>query len=62
MAPEQRTREHIDQLLEAADWAVQDKKDLNRWRAIETLARVRKMSGREPIQINIAEQQVKVAG
>ncbi len=31
-------------------------------RAIETLARVRKMSGRGPIQINIAEQQVNVAG
>ncbi len=31
-------------------------------RAIETLARVRKLSGRGPIQINIAEQQVNVAG
>ena len=31
-------------------------------RAVETLARVRKLSGRGPIQINIAEQQVNVAG
>ncbi len=31
-------------------------------RAIETLARVRKLSGRGSIQINIAEQQVNVAG
>jgi len=29
MTPEERAREHIDQLLEAAGWAVQDKKDLN---------------------------------
>ena len=31
-------------------------------RAVETLARVRKLSGRGPVQINIAEQQVIVAG
>ena len=31
-------------------------------RAIETLARVRKISGRGPIQVNIAERQVNVAG
>ena len=31
-------------------------------RAIETLSRVRKLSGRSAIQINIAEQQVNVAG
>ncbi len=31
-------------------------------RAVETLARVRKLSGRGPIQINIAEQQVNVSG
>ena len=29
MTPEEHAREHIDQLLEAAGWAVQDKKDLN---------------------------------
>lgn len=29
MTPEQRAREHIDQLLSAAGWAVQDRKDLN---------------------------------
>ena len=31
-------------------------------RSIETLARVRKLSGRGPVQINIAEQQVNMAG
>jgi len=29
MTPEEHAREHIDQLLEAAGWAVQDYKDLN---------------------------------
>jgi len=31
-------------------------------RAIDHLARIRKMSGRPPLQINIAQQQVNVAG
>jgi len=29
MNPEEKARQNIDKLLEAAGWAVQDKKDLN---------------------------------